>query len=401
MSHGSVTTPDLIGLVSRQFTPDVIHNTALQLGEDDDQTRSALSASIPSVLTALSDVAGSQAGATHLARVIDDSRRGAGGLAQGFGSHASRERGAELFDREAGDRADSIADAVARSSGVRTESAHELLGGATGAALLALGGSGGGRLEPDALKTMLAEQRGEFVRHLPTPVASLFSTETTERAVAYEDAAEHARLFGTPAMRRVPGPARRGWLAPLILLAAVLLAIPLVRGMRRSARLATERTRAIPEQIAPRTETVPLALPNGQRVTVQRGSPAYQLASFLAGSAATPERFTLSPMNFDFGSTTLTVGSLATVDDVAAILLAYPTSTVRIESYTDNVGTAESNLALSMSRSEAVKSLLVNKGVDAARLTTAGLGADNPVASNDTEEGRAKNRRTDIVVTGR
>jgi len=181
----------------------------------------------------------------------------------------------------------------------------------------------------------------------------------------------------------------------------VLLAIPLVRGMRRSARLATERTRAIPEQIAPRTETVPLALPNGQRVTVQRGSPAYQLASFLAGSAATPERFTLSPMNFDFGSTQLTAGSLGTVDDVAAILLAYPTSTVRIESYTDNVGTAESNLALSQSRSEAVKSLLVSKGVDASRMTTAGLGSENPIASNDTEEGRAKNRRTDIVVTGR
>jgi outer membrane protein OmpA-like peptidoglycan-associated protein len=89
------------------------------------------------------------------------------------------------------------------------------------------------------------------------------------------------------------------------------------------------------------------------------------------------------------------------VNDVAAILLAYPTAGVRIESYTDNVGEAESNLALSLSRSEAVKSLLVAKGVDGARLTTAGLGSENPIASNDTEEGRAKNRRTDIVVTSR
>jgi len=406
MSHGEVTTPDLMGLVSRQFTPDLIHNAALQLGEDDASTRSALSASIPSVLTALSDVAGSDGGATHLARVIDDNRRGAGGFAQSFGSHAGRERGAALFDREAGDRAESIADAVARSSGVRTESAHEILGSATGAALMALGGGGSGRLEPDALKTLLGERRGEFVRHLPTPVASLFSTEraafSTERAAAVEQPAfEHERMFGSPALRRVPGPTRRGWLAPLILLAAVLIAIPLVRGMRRSARLATERTRAIPQEIVPRTETVPLALPNGRNLTVQRGSPAYQLASFLGGSAAPPERFTLSPMNFDFGSTQLTAGSLGTVDDVAAILLAYPTSTVRIESYTDNVGTAESNLALSQSRSEAVKSLLVSKGVDASRMTTAGLGSENPIASNDTEEGRAKNRRTDIVVTGR
>ena len=397
MSHGSVTTPDLIGLVTRQFTPDVIHSTALQLGEDDDHTRSALSASIPSVLTALSDVAGSDGGATHLAHVIDDSRRGAGGLASTFGSHAGRERGAALFDREAGDCAGSIASAVARSTGVRPESAHELLGGATGAALAALGGSAA-HLEPDALKTMLSEQRGEFVRRLPAPVASLF---VPGRPAAVETVAERERVPSGPAVRRIPGPARRGWLAPLILLAAVLLAIPLVRGMRRSARMATERTRAVAEQVVPRTETVPLTLPNGQSLTLTRGSPAYQLASFLGGSGATPERFTLSPMNFDFGSTTLTPGSLATLNDVAAILLAYPTSAVRIESYTDNVGSAESNLALSLSRSDAVKSLLIGKGVDGARLTPAGLGDENPIATNDTEEGRAKNRRTDIVVTGR
>jgi outer membrane protein OmpA-like peptidoglycan-associated protein len=392
-----VTTPDLIGLVTRRFTPDVIHSTALQLGEDDDHIRSALSASIPSVLTALSDVAGSDGGATHLAHVIDDSRRGAGGLASTFGSHAGRERGAALFDREAGDRAGSIASAVARSSGVRPESAHELLGGATGAALAAIGGSAT-HLEPDALKTMLFEQRGEFVRRLPAPVASLV---VPGPPAAVETVAERERVPSGPALRRIPGPARRGWLAPLILLAAVLLAIPLVRGMRRSARMATERTRPVAEEVVPRTETVPLALPNGQTLTVTRGSPAYQLASFLGGSGATPERFTLSPMNFDFGSTTLTPGSLSTVNDVAAILLAYPTAAVRIESYTDNVGAAESNLALSLSRSEAVKSLLVGKGVDGARLTTAGLGDENPIASNDTEEGRAKNRRTDVVVTSR
>jgi outer membrane protein OmpA-like peptidoglycan-associated protein len=391
-----VTSPDLIGLVSRQFTPDVIHTTALQLGEEDDRTQSALSASIPSVLTALSDVAGSESGAAHLARVIDDNRPGAGSLASSFGSHAGRERGAELFDREAGDRAGSIADAVARSTGIRPESAHELLGGATGAALAALGGSSG-RLEPDALKTMLSEQRGVFMRQLPAPVASLF---TGGRAAAVE-VGERARTVETPALRRLEGPHRRGWLSPLILLAAVLLAIGLVRGLRRPVHPVAGVTPPAAEVVAPRAESVPLALPNGRNLTLQRGSPAYQLASFLGGTAAPPERFTLSPMNFDFGSTTLTAGSLGTLDDVAAILLAYPTSTIRIESYTDNIGTPESNLALSLSRSEAVKSLLVSKGVNAARMTTKGLGDTNPLASNDTEEGRAKNRRTDIVVTGR
>jgi OmpA-OmpF porin, OOP family len=134
---------------------------------------------------------------------------------------------------------------------------------------------------------------------------------------------------------------------------------------------------------------------------VARGSAAYQLASFLGGSDATPARFTLSPMNFEFATAQLTPESMATVDEVAAILHAYPTATIRVESYTDGVGTAAANLDLSRDRSETVKGLLGGKGIDPTRVTTAGLGQENPIASNETESGRAQNRRTDIVVTAR
>src|SRR5262249_52090977 len=120
-----------------------------------------------------------------------------------------------------------------------------------------------------------------------------------------------------------------------------------------------------------------------------------------AGDTPVPQRFTLVPMNFEFGSTRLTPESQGTLNDVASILAAFPTSTVRVESHTDNVGSVESNLELSLSRSEAVKGMLGGKGVDLSRITTAGLGQENPIASNDTEEGRAQNRRTDIVVTSR
>ena len=106
-------------------------------------------------------------------------------------------------------------------------------------------------------------------------------------------------------------------------------------------------------------------------------------------------------MNFEFASTQLTPDSLATVDEVATILRAYPTSTIRVESYTDSIGTAAANLDLSRDRSETVKGLLGGKGIDPTRVTTAGLGQENPIASNETESGRAQNRRTDIVVTGR
>ena len=70
----SSMTPDLMGIVSKQFTPDIIRSVASQLSEDRTTTASALSAAVPSTLTALSDVASSDTGARHLKEVIDERR---------------------------------------------------------------------------------------------------------------------------------------------------------------------------------------------------------------------------------------------------------------------------------------------------------------------------------------
>src|SRR5580698_9355850 len=151
--NGSTSTPDILGLVNREITPDVIHRAALQLGEDDDHMRSALSTTVPSVLTALSDVASSETGATHLTRVIrgiDANRPGGDSVASILGSSAGREQGTTLFDVETGERGSRIADAVARASGIKADSAHQLLGGATGAALLTIGRRLD-RIEPEGL----------------------------------------------------------------------------------------------------------------------------------------------------------------------------------------------------------------------------------------------------------
>jgi OOP family OmpA-OmpF porin len=412
--NGSTSTPDILGLVNREITPEVIHRAALQLGEDDDHLRSALSTTVPSVLTALSDVASSETGANHLTRVIrgiDANRPGAESVASILGSTAGRAQGTTLFDGETGARGSQIADAVARASGIKADSAHQLLGGATGATLLTIGRSAQG-LDAEGLRSMLGEHRGDFMRRLPGPVASIFEEGKRDSkgdgkaegrkaaAVVERPVIDRVRDVGAPAIRRVPAPERRGWLAPLVLLGAlVLIAIPLLRAMRRPV-LRTQALHNLPAEALSRA-TIPLALPNGQSLTVARGSAAYQLASFLGGTEATPVRFTLSPMNFEFASTQLTPESLATMDEVATILRAYPTATIRVESYTDSIGTAAANLDLSRDRSETVKGLLGGKGIDPTRVTSAGLGQENPIASNETESGRAQNRRTDIVVTGR
>ena len=79
----------------------------------------------------------------------------------------------------------------------------------------------------------------------------------------------------------------------------------------------------------------------------------------------------------------------------------FPQTQVQLDGYTDNTGDAAANKKLSLDRATAVKDLLVKGGIEESRMTTQGFGQDNPVASNDTEEGKAKNRRLELVVQKR
>jgi outer membrane protein OmpA-like peptidoglycan-associated protein len=74
---------------------------------------------------------------------------------------------------------------------------------------------------------------------------------------------------------------------------------------------------------------------------------------------------------------------------------------VRIEGHTDATGNDDANMTLSKQRAESVKGYLTQHGVSPAQLETAGFGASRPVADNETAEGRAQNRRTELVITSR
>lgn len=102
-------------------------------------------------------------------------------------------------------------------------------------------------------------------------------------------------------------------------------------------------------------------------------------------------------ITFATGQATITPASDAVLNDVAAVLTANADWKLRIEGHTDNVGDKAANLKLSNARAAAVAAWLTSKGIDATRLTTAGLGDTQPVAENTTEDGRARNRRVVLV----
>jgi outer membrane protein OmpA-like peptidoglycan-associated protein len=85
---------------------------------------------------------------------------------------------------------------------------------------------------------------------------------------------------------------------------------------------------------------------------------------------------------------------------LSGILLNYPSLRLTIEGHTDNIGSAETNQALSEQRADAVRNYLVSQGLNAASLSAKGLGMNNPVGDNGTAEGRQKNRRVEIIVSG-
>ncbi|SDH88019.1 OmpA family protein [Paraburkholderia phenazinium] len=101
-------------------------------------------------------------------------------------------------------------------------------------------------------------------------------------------------------------------------------------------------------------------------------------------------------IEFETGSATLTPQGKGILDQMAAVLSKMTNNTVEIIGHTDNSGNRTSNIALSQARADAVKGYLVSKGIPSQQLTTTGVGPDQPIASNDTNDGRARNRRIEF-----
>ncbi|WP_117232463.1 OmpA family protein [Vibrio maerlii] len=102
--------------------------------------------------------------------------------------------------------------------------------------------------------------------------------------------------------------------------------------------------------------------------------------------------------SFALNSAKLKPDSQPIVDDLAQFMNQYPQSTVEITGYTDSTGAVDYNQQLSEKRAQSVADSLMEEGIDESRITVVGEGENNPVASNETKQGREQNRRVEIVV---
>ena len=104
-------------------------------------------------------------------------------------------------------------------------------------------------------------------------------------------------------------------------------------------------------------------------------------------------------VNFDFNSANLTTLAKTNLDKLVTVLKNNPDTNINIYGHTDSIGSDAVNLRISSQRAAAVKNYFVANGISASRIFTEGLGKSSPIASNDTDAGRAKNRRVEFAIT--
>ncbi len=104
-------------------------------------------------------------------------------------------------------------------------------------------------------------------------------------------------------------------------------------------------------------------------------------------------------VRFDTGKATLTAAAKENLDKLIPVFNEYPDTDIKIYGYTDITGKKEMNQKLSENRAAAVKTYLAGKGIASSRIVTEGMGINDPIDTNDTAEGRAKNRRVEFTIT--
>ena len=119
----------------------------------------------------------------------------------------------------------------------------------------------------------------------------------------------------------------------------------------------------------------------------------------MVGKKFTDAKIVTHGINFDVDKATLRPESMGTLNQIKSLMTSDPALKFEIDGHTDNSGAAGHNLGLSQQRADAVKAQLVSMGISADRLTTKGYGDAKPMASNDTPEGKANNRRVEFVRT--
>ena len=438
---------NLIEMIQGQLGSAVMKQASSFLGESESNTTKAMGAALPAVLGSLIQKGSSQSGASTIMDMLSGGNHDGSifnniGSLLGGGSNTSSmiNTGSSLLKSLMGNKLGSVVDLISSFSGMGKSSSSSLLSMAAPMVMGMIGkqmkSQGGG---VSGLMSLLSGQAKHVQAAAPAGLSNLMGFANIggnlkaagERVMDTAGDASKAAASGGSSILK--------WALPLLLiLGAVYFLMPdskvgeAVSGAAdmatdaastvadaagdaagaaadmasdaagATADLASDAAGAVGDAAGTVADAATAAAQKAlDGITFVAGSIGDQFSKFLESGSTEEKSFRFNNLTFDTNSATISEATIGEVNNFAALLKAHSNIHVRIDGYTDNTGKAEANKTLSQARADAVKAALVAQGIDAARITTMGHGADNPVASNDTEEGRTQNRRIEAVITKR
>ena len=387
----------LIGMLG----PQVVGPVASQLGESTETVQRGLQTGSAAMLAGLAAKVGQPGFLSQIFGMITNPANTSGalsGITSNFGSLASGATssplgslGGQFLSSIFGSNMSTVTDTIGRSTGLASSKVGSLL---SMAAPLVLGVLGQhvrqNGLSAGDLGNMLKAEAPSFQRFLPAGLGSLLGGASSAVAAA-------------PAKVAAAG---NRWLWPLVLLALLVIAALWYFNRDKGAvsNAVQTATNASTSAVSGLGDFFKTKLPDGTELNIPQFGIESKLINFLNDSSKpvdTTTWFNFDRLLFDTGKATLQPSSQEQLGNIAAILKAYPNAHVKLGGYTDNTGDAAANVALSDARAKNVMNALVAAGIDPSRLEAKGYGDQYPVGDNNTEEGRALNRRIALLVTAK
>lgn len=399
---------DLLGLVKEQLTSSIVSKISSFLGESTENTNTALGSALPAILGGVMQKAATTQGASDLLNTI---RTGGhdGGVLDNLGellddvksTSTLTSLGSGLLGNIFGDKLGALSGLIANVSGIKSGSASSLLGLAAPILMNVLGKQVTSQgMSTSGLASLLMSQKDTVKAALPTGIGSILNVG------ALGDFLGNPKSTLTNAFEAEDDNKKPNSWLPWLLLGGLLVgALYYWNSCRNTeetvAQTTTEAVATVDSAATQVVSSLKKTLSTGVELNFGEKSIENELINFIEDKSKPVDKttwFNFRDLRFETGSAVIDSTSMQEVRNIAEILKAYPID-LKIGGYTDNVGKEAANQKLSADRATSVVNALVAMGIDAKRLDPEGYGSQFPVASNDTEEGKAQNRRIAVRVT--